>query len=598
MARIRQDDVEAVRERTDIVSLVGQYVGLKKAGRSHTGLCPFHSEKTPSFTVDPGKGLYYCFGCGKGGNAFSFVMEVEGLTFPEAVERLSGPAGVTLRYEGGRRDDRKSRSRREALFRANERATALYQRMLLEGREGEEARRYLDSRGVGREAMEEFRLGYAPGYRDFLLRRMTREFSPEILIEAGLALKDAGGGVRDRFRARVIFPVQDLSGRHVGFGARLLQGDGPKYLNTKETPVYDKGALLYNLNRAKAAATSSDRAFVVEGYTDVIALHQGGVAEAVATCGTAISEGHFKLLSRFARRAVLAFDSDEAGARAAERAYGLFEAYPLEVQVLVLPQGLDPADLVREQGVEEFLAQAEKAVPLVEYMLRRSLRGQDLDSPEGRARAVQEALPIVTGLEDPVRREQYAGMLADLAGVSSSSVLLELERQGPRRGPEPGAPRRPPPEPTASGGRVPSREVEREALKLLAQDADLSGEFADRIGEDHFEAERHRSAFRLLREAGTTPGDLVERGREEGLGEVIARLSVEPLTGEPTRGYAEQVFSRLEELYLGRRITRIKKRLERLNPTIEPGDYDALFEELITLESERRRVRARAGEGA
>ena len=594
MARIRQDDVEAVRERTDIVRLVQQHVALTKAGRSFSGLCPFHQETTPSFTVDPGTGVYYCFGCGKGGNAFHFVMEVEQLTFPEAVERLAGPAGVTLRYEGGGRDDRRERSRREALFRANDRAADLYHRMLLDGREGEEARRYLRSRGLTKETVERFRIGYAPGYADFLLRRLGRELSPEILTEAGVAMKDQRGGVRDRFRARVTFPIADLSGRGVGFGARLLQGDGPKYLNSPETPVYRKGELLYNLDRAKGEVGKSGTAYVVEGYTDVIALAQGGVEVAVATCGTALSEGHFRLLSRFASRMVLAFDSDEAGARAAERAAGLFEAYPLEVAVLVLPDGLDPADLVKERGADAFREMAEGAVPLVEYMLRRSLRDADLDSPEGRSSAVRRALPVVAGLADLVRREQYAGMLADLTGVTTSTVLLELERrdEGPARQ-EPRVTRRP----GTGEPRTPTQELEKEALKLLAQAPEAARPVAAPIDPDHFETDRYRRAFGLLRDAGPDAAALVERGSEEGLGELIAQLAVEPLTVEPTREYAERVFSRLEEVFLGRKIQMMKKRLERLNPTDDPRAYDSLFEELIALESLRRRVRARAGEG-
>lgn len=594
MARIRQDDVEAVRERTDIVRLVQQHVALKKAGRSFSGLCPFHQEKTPSFTVDPGKGVYYCFGCGKGGNAFHFVMEVEQLTFPEAVERLAGPAGVTLRYEGGGRDDRRERSRRDALFRANDLAADLYHRVLLDGREGEEARRYLRSRGLTKETVERFRIGYAPGYPDFVLRRLGRELSPEILTEAGVAMKDQRGGVRDRFRARITFPIADLSGRSVGFGARLLQGDGPKYLNSPETPVYRKGELLYNLDRAKGEIGKGGTAYVVEGYTDVIALAQGGVEVAVATCGTALSEGHFRLLSRFAAKMVLAFDSDEAGARAAERAAGLFEAYPLEVAVLVLPEGLDPADLVKERGADAFREQAEEAVPLVEYMLRRSLRDADLETPEGRSRAVRGALPVVEGLDDLVRREQYAGMLADLTGVTTSTVLLELERrdEGPARR-EPKVTRRP----GTGEPRTPTQELEKEALKLLAQAPEAARPVAAPIDPDHFETDRYRRAFAILREAGADAAVLVERGSEEGLGELIAQLAVEPLTVEPTREYAERVFSRLEEVFLGRKIQMMKKRLERLNPTDDPRAYDSLFEELITLESQRRRVRTRAGEG-
>jgi len=595
VARIRQDDVEAVRERTDIVRLVQQHVALKKAGRSFSGLCPFHQEKTPSFTVDPGKGVYYCFGCGKGGNAFHFVMEVEQLTFPEAVERLAGPAGVTLRYEGGGRDDRRERSRRDALFRANDLAADLYHRMLMDGREGEEARRYLATRGLTKETAERFRIGYAPGYPDFLLRRLGRELSPEILTEAGVVMRDQRGAVRDRFRARVTFPIADLSGRGVGFGARLLQGEGPKYLNSPETPVYRKGELLYNLDRAKGEIGKGGDAYVVEGYTDVIALAQGGVEVAVATCGTALSEGHFRLLSRFASRMVLAFDSDEAGARAADRAAGLFEAYPLEVAVLVLPEGLDPADLVKERGADAFREMADGAVPLVEYMLRRSLRDADLETPEGRSRAVREALPVVEGLDDLVRREQYAGMLADLTGVTTSTVLLELERR--EEGPGRGEPTRVTRRPGTGEPRTPTQELEKEALKLLAQAPDETRPVAEPIDPDHFETDRYRRAFAILRDSGADAAALVERGGEEGLGELIAQLAVEPLTVEPTREYAERVFSRLEEVFLGRKITIMKKSLERLNPTDDPRAYDSLFEELIALESQRRRVRARAGEG-
>ena len=595
MARIRQDDVEQVRERANIVDVVQQYVGLRKAGRSFSGLCPFHTEKTASFTVDPAKQVFYCFGCGKGGNVFHFLMEVEHLTFPEAVERLARGAGVTLRYEGLSPGDKRARSRRESLFRANQQAAELYHRYLLEDREAEAARKYLGSRGFSKEAVQEFGVGYAPGFSDFLLRRLSRELSPELLVEAGLAMKDPSGHVRDRFRSRITFPVRDLAGRAVGFGARLLEGDGPKYLNSPETPVYRKGEMLYNLDRAKADITSSGRAHVVEGYTDVMALHRGGIETAVATCGTALSEGHMRLLSRFAVRAVLAFDSDEAGARAAERAYGFFEQFAVEVLVLVLPEGLDPADLVKQRGAEAFEEIAAQAAPLVEYMIRRTLRGKDLQDPEAQTRAVNEALPIVAGLEDPVRRGEYAGLLADLAGVSDNSVALSLDRMG--RGARPAEAVRIPDRGDDSQVRVPAREVEREALKLLLQHADTCTEELAALEEELFSTERHRKVLSFVRGNPVPPAELVERAQEEGLARLLAELSVEPVRGEPTAAYAERVVSRLEELSLKRRIDTLKKRLERLNPVTDPQTYDSLFEEYIALEGERRKVRARAGEG-
>jgi DNA primase len=594
--RIRDDDKELVRQRTDLVRLVQQYVALKKAGADRfVGLCPFHTEKTPSFGVSPSKGMYYCHGCGRGGDAFRFIQDIEGLEFVEGVERLAAQAGVTLRYEGVSPGQRRQASRRQALHRATAMAAELYGRMLLEGREAEAARRYLEERGISRESVETFGIGFAPGNPDYLLRRMAREFSPDILVEAGLAMKDPRGGVRDRFRIRITFPTHDLSGNAVGFGARLLEGDGPKYLNSPETPIYRKGELLYNLHRAKGEVTKAGRAFVVEGYTDVIALHQAGIPLAVATCGTALGEGHFRLLSRFCRAAVLCFDADEAGARAAERAHGMFERFALDVSVLILPEGQDPADFVTREGAETFDRLSDGADPLVDYMLQRAVRGEALETPEGKARAVREALPIVAGLTDPVLRGQYAGRLADLVGVSPTDVGLELDgAEGPAprgRGPEEETGR-------PAEVRTPAREVEKEALKVLAQVPDIGGRHADHISEEHFTTERYRKAWALLEEAPGDPAALADRAGEQGQAELIAEITLEPLKGEPTDAYAERLFARLEELRLRREVDTMKKRLEALNPVKEPDTFDELFKQLADATGRWRDARTRAGEGA
>jgi DNA primase len=601
--RIRQDDIESVRERTDIVKVVSQYLTLRKAGHdSLVGLCPFHTEKTPSFSVSPTKQVYYCFGCQAGGDAVRFLRDVENLTFTEVIERLARDAGITLRYEAESPGERRAQSRRQTLHRANQEAAELYHRTLVEAREATEARAYLAGRGFDQDAVVQFQIGYAPGYPDFLLRRLSPRFGSDVMVEAGLALKDAAGAVRDRFRGRITFPVQDLSGQAVGIGARLLPSasapssaeNQPKYLNSPETPVYRKGKVLYNLNRAKAAVTRSGQAVVVEGYTDVIALARGGVETAVATCGTALGEEHFQLLSRFAQRVVLAFDSDEAGARAAERAYQFHQTYPLETRVLVLPEGLDPADFVRARGGEAFLELARDAMPLVEYMVDRTLAGNDLRSLEGRAAAVRAALPIVAGLTDPVRRGEYAHLLADRAGVSSSAVLLELEQADAAEGR--GARTRVEPETPAAVRVSPQDRVERQMLRMLAQSEEVCDAVAPEISEEHFERALHRRLFELLVKARGDVRSLVAELDDEKLSAALAALATGPVEGELTVQHARRLALGLQENLLKRRIAELRKRLQRLNPLTSP-EYEALFEELIALEEERRRVHVQA-EGA
>jgi DNA primase len=590
--RIRQEDIEAVRERTDIVKLVSGYLTLKKSGHdSYSGLCPFHTEKTPSFSVSPAKGVFYCFGCGQGGDAIRFLREVEHLDFADAVERLAKEAGVTLRYEGDTPADRRAASRRQALHRANDEAAALYHQVLLDGREGEDARRYLADRGIDRETAAAFGIGYAPGQPDFLLRRLASSLSTEILVEAGLVIGDSGGDVRDRFRGRITFPVRDLSGRAVGIGARLLPGrpeqghrdEGPKYLNSPETPVYRKGEVLYNLDRAKGAVTRTGEIHVVEGYTDVIAMAQAGIETAVATCGTALGEGHFRLASRFAERMVLAFDSDEAGARAAERAFQFLESYPLRPVVLILPEGKDPADLVRSEGGEAMLALAKGAIPLVEYMLRRTVGRHDLSTVEGQSAAVAAALPMLEQLGDPVRQSEYAHVLAELAGVSEGSVVLALDRRLSGR----------PVEVRQAIKRASAQEkVERELLRLLARSSETLVSLAGRVAPDLFQTTRNRELLALLVEAGGDVGAYVARSQDDRAIAALSALALEPTDGEPSPDYAEDVWARLQEFALKRRSAELRGALQKLNPQTDER-YDGLFEQLISIDGELRRLRDR-----
>ena len=585
--RIRQEDVEAVRERTDLVKLVGQYLTLKKAGGDNmTGLCPFHQEKTPSFSVSPGKQLYYCHGCGQGGDAIGFLRELEHLSFTEAVDRLAQQAGITLRYEGDSPEERRAAARRMSLIKANEEAARLFANMLADGREAEEARAYVAGRGITPESVERFGIGYAPTYPDFLLRRMSREFSPEILLEAGLATRgDDGSAVRDRFRGRITFPIHDLQGRGIGFGARILPTDPraseqAKYLNSAETPIYKKNEVLFNLAAARGAISRSSEVYVVEGYTDVIGLVQAGIENAVATCGTALGEGHFRLLSRFAQRAVLAFDSDEAGARAAERAYQFQETFPVQAVVMIMPQGLDPADFVAKHGADAVREAAKRARPLVEYMVRRTVARHDLSTVEGQSAAVADALPILEGLTDPVRRSEYGHLLADLAGVSESSVIQALER---RLGGHPQ-------EIAKTMKRVSAQDkVEREMLKFLAQDDTLYRVYVGQLEPDHFRNPSHKRMFEAIVEADGDVG-AIAAGEDPKLASAVSALAVEELDGELDAEYAHSVWARLQEFLLKGRSDAMRMRLQKLNPTTDP-EYDDLFRELVTVDGALRRLR-------
>ena len=590
--RIRDDDVAAVRERTDIVKLVSGYLTLKKAGHDRfIGLCPFHTEKTPSFGVSPSKGLYHCFGCGKGGDAIGFLRDVEHLEFSEAVERLAKDVGFTLRYEGDTPAERRVASKRQAMVRANEAAFELYHRTLLEAKEGEEARAYLESRGIDRDVAAEFEVGYAPAYPDFLLKRLVKSLSAELLVEAGLAIKDQEGNVRDRFRRRITFPVHDLSGKAVGIGARILPGgreDGPKYLNSPETPVYRKAEVLYNLQRAKASATKLGELFLVEGYTDVIAMVRAGVTNTVATCGTALGEGHFRLASRFAQRMVLAFDSDDAGARAAERAFEFVERFPVQPVVLILPEGLDPADFVDARGGDALRELAATAVPLVEYMVRRTVGRHDLSTIEGQSAAVAAAVPLLERLGDPVRQSEYAHLLAELAGVSEGSVVLALEQKLSGR----------PVEVQQAVKRASAQEkVEREMLRILARDAEAFRRISPRLSDEHFRTTRHRELLQLLRDRdGLVSGSTAEGGDEEVV-EALTALALEPLDGDLLPGYAEEVWARLQEFLLRRRSAALRQELQKMNPVTDPR-YDEMFQRLIAADGELRRLRERGHDAA
>lgn len=460
--RIVAEDVDAVREATDIVAVVGERVTLKRVGRRFSGLCPFHNEKTASFSVNPERGFYHCFGCGESGNVYMFLQRMDGLSFPEAVELCAAKAGITLRYEGGARplDDG---HRRRRLITAHEAAVAFYHQLLMKGPEGAPARTYWKGRGFDGEDATAFAVGCAPDAWDTLVRHLSGEgFTAEVLIEAGLAQRSSTGRAIDRFRNRLVFPLHNQAGEPVGFGARALPGGGePKYLNTAETLIYNKGRLLYNLHRCSGEIRRRQEAVLVEGYTDVIALAKAGLPHAVATCGTAVGEAHFDLLRRYGNgvdplRVVLAFDGDAAGQAASDRGFDLYGRFHLDMRAAHLPEGSDPADFALSDPAGALRA-VEGAVPLMQFKLETIVSGRSLADPESRARALHAAAAALAVHPDEAARDGWALWLADWLRLEKRVVVAEVRRA---RSSAPvntvGRPRRPPPPSSA----LVAREVE------------------------------------------------------------------------------------------------------------------------------------------
>ncbi|MFC6235822.1 DNA primase, partial [Leucobacter soli] len=435
--RIKATDIEEVKQRTNLADLVGDYVALKSAGvDSMKGLCPFHDERSPSFHVRPGLGYYHCFGCGESGDAISFLQRMDHLTFTESVERLAARINYVLTYEEGGDRRQQDGPNRVRLLAANQAAAAYFVQHLA-GEEGATARTFLTERGFDQAACETFGVGYAPRGWDGLSKHLTAQgYNRQELTAAGL-VSEGQRGVYDRFRGRVIWPIRDTSGQTIGFGARKLYEDdnGPKYLNTPETPVYHKAQVLYGLDLAKKAISRGRRAVVVEGYTDVMACHLAGEEAAVATCGTAFGKDHISVLRRImgddaAAEVIFTFDPDEAGQKAALRAFSEERRFTAQTYVAVAPDGLDPADLRLHRGDEAVREIFSRKVPLFEFALRQAVGRFDLNSVEGRVSALREAAPIIAEIKDPALRPGYARELARMLGTDLAEVQQAVRAAG------------------------------------------------------------------------------------------------------------------------------------------------------------------------
>ncbi len=431
MARyVPEHIIEEIRSNVDMVSVIRNYVSLNRRGRNYVGLCPFHSEDTPSFTISPEKQMWHCFGCGEGGNVYTFLMKHQNITFPEAVARLAKEAGITIPEEEADPEETRRYNLRQRLYEINRAAARWFYRCLRDLPEAEGARKYLAQRGLNRKIQDSFGLGFAPDSWDDLLNHLLSQgFAVEDIFQAGLvSVKKEQNGYYDRFRGRIIFPILDVQGRVVAFGGRILGKGEPKYLNSPETPVFQKSRTLYGLNRAGKTIRSEDRVVVVEGYMDVIAAHQFGVTNTVASLGTAFTREQGRLLMRFSKNISIAYDSDTAGAKATLRGLDILHSLGARVQVGQLPEGMDPDDYLRRKGYVAFQKLvSQDALTLIEYKLALASAEYNPETIDGKVAIVNFVIPDLARLKSAVEREEYIRLIAEKLGLSQESIKLELQ---------------------------------------------------------------------------------------------------------------------------------------------------------------------------
>jgi DNA primase len=629
--RIKDEDIAAVRERSRIEDVIGAQVGLRSAGGgSLKGLCPFHDEKSPSFNVNPSKGFFHCFGCGEGGDVIDFVMKTDHLSFADAIERLAARAGIILRYEEGGSAPRPSAGKRTRLVEAHQAAAEFYAAQLVDSAEAIAGRKFLDERGFTLEQAKVFGVGFAPRGWDQLAKHLRGlRFTDEELITAGLA-REGQRGLIDRFMGRLLWPIRDISGDVVGFGARRLFDDDrieAKYVNTPETPIYKKSHLLYGLDLAKKEVKRRGQAVIVEGYTDVMACHIAGVPTAIATCGTAFGVDHVQVLRRlmmdasaFHGEVIFTFDGDAAGQKAAQKAYDeQDQKFTTATYVAVEPDGLDPCDLRLRKGDEAVRELVASRVPLFEFAIRSELKRHNLDSAEGRVAAMQAAAPMVIGIRDRARRHEYGRLLAGWLGMDVDAVMSTLSEIARRnaRSQAPGAPGAPapldePPPPKEKlprpNPRDPALMVERELLKVALQYPQFTGPLYDALEPEVFTAPAYAAVHAAIAEAGGTSGaaagevwvgKIRDSVTNEMLRGLVAELAVEPVraAGEPDKRYVEEQLTAIQVAAVSRKIEVLKGKLQRMNPVEETEAYNRQFGEVIALEQYRHGLRQRVIDG-
>ncbi|MBW5424883.1 DNA primase [Streptomyces sp. BG9H] len=627
--RINDEDVKAVRDAVPIDAVVSDYLQLRSAGGGNLkGLCPFHDEKSPSFQVSPSKGLFHCFGCQEGGDTIAFVMKIDHLTFSETVERLAAKAGITLRYEEGGYNPSHQRGERIRLVEAHKIAAQFYVDQL-ESPEAEIGRKFLAERGFDQAAAAHFGVGYSPAGWDHLTRYLRgKGFTDKELTLSGLSQEGRRGPI-DRFRGRLMWPIRDIGGEVVGFGARKLRDDdnGPKYLNTPETPIYKKGQVLYGVDLAKKEIAKASRAVVVEGYTDVMACHLAGVTTAIATCGTAFGGDHIKILRRLlmdngSARVIFTFDGDAAGQKAALRAFEDDQKFAAETYIAIAPDGMDPCELRLAKGDEAVADLVKPRTPLFEFALRQIVSRYDLETPAGRAAALDEAAPVVARIKNTGAQHEVAVQLAGMLGILDTQFVVKRVAQlarwaRDRGGRGPAQPQGRPQQTYAQGPpapsgpaltlRSPAHRTERELLKLALQYPQLVSPAFDAYGADEFTAPPYAAVRQCIEEAGgaeagitesqaylarvldAAPDDTVRRMVTELAVEAILRKTVDEV-------YAGTQLVQVRLRAVDRRIRDVQGSLARLGAGGDPERLTAVQNELWVLQQYGQALRDRGAD--
>lgn len=584
-----EEVIQSVKDRNDIIEIVSGYVALRKAGRNYIGLCPFHAEKTPSFTVNPEKQIYHCFGCGAGGDVFSFVERQEGLSFPDAVRRLAERAGMPLPVGGRSQAGRKDEDERRRLLAVNADAFSYFEREL-RAPSGRAAREYLERRGLTEAAIKGFGLGYSRPEWDGLLKFLRNKgYDPGIIEKAGLIVKRSEKeGHYDRFRNRIMFPIRDLAGNVIAFGGRVMDDSLPKYLNSPETPLYSKANTLYGLERAKEEGRRLGYFIIVEGYLDAIACHQYGARNTVATLGTALTEGHLRLLRRFARKIVMIFDPDAAGVNAVLRGFELFAASDMKVNVVSLPDGDDPDTFLKKHGFDAFSMKLKDSVRLMDFVLSRVVGGTADLSIEEKVEKARQMLSLISRLSSRIEQDHYIKKTAEALDIGES--VLRQEAAGLRR-----AVAALPKESRIQGGKAaaaqPRPKAEEILIHLMIRDASLAKDLAAEISPEEFTDPLFRKAAELIFSSiqrGDSPdASVLARAADEETARLITRYAVLDGGYQDPRKTCRDCVKRIKER--GRTL-KMKAIVKAITEAEQKGDKEAL-QRLLNEQKELARAR-------